>query len=734
MLYQKVRPTTLAEIAGNVSLKEGLLQVFEKKEKPHSFLFYGPSGCGKTTIARILATNLGCVDASIFEYNAANTRGIETIRKLIEEVYLMPLFGTQKAYILDECFLGETRVLVDYDKWMSIEEVVNSSFVEEVLSYDLNSGKILKKRIIKKMKRPLFGDIWKTYISDQEEVYKLSSTRNHKFYVVGKGYTRAEELVVGDKLIGYEGLSLQCYVCKECGLLFDNKQSFRKHHALKHSRGGGSSHHISGHCSLCGKNFNYLQGHMFLAHRASMEQKARRSEKISKSRVKFEATEKGKENRRRLSLSRMGQNNPIYHNGGIGLKKLLAYNKRRWSSLSEEKKEEQIKRFINAPKYKNLPNKPESAIISMNISNLNYVGDGTLFLTLKLNGEKIKKNPDFVVSGKAGEKTKKFVEVVDLEYWHKKDWWLISKAYLDSGFDVLLVDAKRVITDFEDVRSEIEAFANNHLVTVVEPPVTKSGRRSQKTFGYESRKTSVYNLEIEDTHNYFALSETQDRKRFLPILVSNSHQLTDTAQQALLKVLEDCPSYCYFFLCTTDPARLIDTIRNRCTKYQVGYLGQFEMQRLLEEVVKREKIDISEDVLLAVVVTSEGCPRAALVALEMVAGITDIDKAISLLTSGSTEDPTIIDLCNYLLKQPQLREASWKAALEVFSRVDNDSEAVRRSILKVLYNRLIGCSNREDAKDYSRLMQIFSRSTFYGGKYQLAALVAEACLARNNNA
>lgn len=315
MLYQKVRPTTLAEIAGNVSLKEGLLQVFEKKEKPHSFLFYGPSGCGKTTIARILATNLGCVDASIFEYNAANTRGIETIRKLIEEVYLMPLFGTQKAYILDE-----------------------------------------------------------------------------------------------------------------------------------------------------------------------------------------------------------------------------------------------------------------------------------------------------------------------------------------------------------------------------------------------------------------------------------SHQLTDTAQQALLKVLEDCPSYCYFFLCTTDPARLIDTIRNRCTKYQVGYLGQFEMQRLLEEVVKREKIDISEDVLLAVVVTSEGCPRAALVALEMVAGITDIDKAISLLTSGSTEDPTIIDLCNYLLKQPQLREASWKAALEVFSRVDNDSEAVRRSILKVLYNRLIGCSNREDAKDYSRLMQIFSRSTFYGGKYQLAALVAEACLARNNNA
>ncbi len=104
MLYQDVRPKKLEDFIGHKSLKsslQGLLKQ-DKKDTPHTFLFSGDSGCGKTTLARILSSEFGCIDQNIFEYNAANTRGIDSIRDLTDKVAILPMGGTAKAYILDE--------------------------------------------------------------------------------------------------------------------------------------------------------------------------------------------------------------------------------------------------------------------------------------------------------------------------------------------------------------------------------------------------------------------------------------------------------------------------------------------------------------------------------------------------------------------------------------------------------------------------------------------------------
>lgn len=102
-LYRRHRPKDFSELVGNKSLVASLTSIFKKKTKPHAYLFTGPSGCGKTTIARIIAGMLKCSERDFHEYNAANLRGIGTIREITITCKYSPLGGPVKVYLIDEC-------------------------------------------------------------------------------------------------------------------------------------------------------------------------------------------------------------------------------------------------------------------------------------------------------------------------------------------------------------------------------------------------------------------------------------------------------------------------------------------------------------------------------------------------------------------------------------------------------------------------------------------------------
>lgn len=100
----KHRPPTLTLVAGNdetiLAIESKLAQ--PREEFPHAILLTGPSGCGKTTLARIIATALGCGDSDYHERDSAACRSIEDVREIRERMWMTPIDGDVTVYLLDE--------------------------------------------------------------------------------------------------------------------------------------------------------------------------------------------------------------------------------------------------------------------------------------------------------------------------------------------------------------------------------------------------------------------------------------------------------------------------------------------------------------------------------------------------------------------------------------------------------------------------------------------------------
>jgi len=102
-LHLTYRPKNLDEIFGNENAIESLRSVLNREDDiPHSFLFTGPAGTGKSSLAKILQNELNCADCDFFNINTASSRGIDTIRDIIDSSQFAPMTGKIKIFLLEE--------------------------------------------------------------------------------------------------------------------------------------------------------------------------------------------------------------------------------------------------------------------------------------------------------------------------------------------------------------------------------------------------------------------------------------------------------------------------------------------------------------------------------------------------------------------------------------------------------------------------------------------------------
>ena len=102
-LQIEYRPDKFEHVEGNEVTIASLKTVLEREKPPHVFLFTGPSGCGKTTLARIVRKELKCHKADYFELDAADFRGIETVREIRKKMHYKASQGPCRVWLLDEC-------------------------------------------------------------------------------------------------------------------------------------------------------------------------------------------------------------------------------------------------------------------------------------------------------------------------------------------------------------------------------------------------------------------------------------------------------------------------------------------------------------------------------------------------------------------------------------------------------------------------------------------------------
>lgn len=157
------------------------------------------------------------------------------------------------------------------------------------------------------------------------------------------------------------------------------------------------------------------------------------------------------------------------------------------------------------------------------------------------------------------------------------------------------------------------------------------------------------------------------------------------AQQALLKMLEDTPRHVYFFLATTDPGKILPTIKTRCTEIRLNGLHAKSMEALVQEVVEKEEATVSEEVIDLLVEVADGSARKALVLLHQILGLADDEERLQAIQRSDSKRQAI-ELARALMNP----RSKWAEVAKILKGIDEEPESLRHMVLAYATNVLLG--------------------------------------------
>jgi len=199
-------------------------------------------------------------------------------------------------------------------------------------------------------------------------------------------------------------------------------------------------------------------------------------------------------------------------------------------------------------------------------------------------------------------------------------------------------------------------------------------------------------------------------------ILDEAQKMVNTFMNAILKIVEEPPEFVYFFFCTTEPLKIITTIRNRCTEIKFKALGIEELSEVVNRVLKLEKIRLSNEVIESIAEKAEGSPRKSLVILQSVIGLETEKEQLEYLSSNTTndEDPEIIELARALLNEKN----QWKDIARILKKLKENNkldepETVRYIILGYMSAVLLNGSMNKRAIS---AMEAFAEPTYNTGK------------------
>jgi len=258
----------------------------------------------------------------------------------------------------------------------------------------------------------------------------------------------------------------------------------------------------------------------------------------------------------------------------------------------------------------------------------------------------------------------------------------IEKATIERYKKEQQIDGKRV----ENIEVYQRGYNDGSFVGIIGDKETDQGF------------VELHDLEIDGHPSYFAND----------ILVHNCHKGSNSFQNGLLKALEDTPKHVHFILCTTEPKKLIATVRNRCTSFKTENQSVDNICRLIEEVLDAEGVDdFDTETIEALAEASLGSPRDALKRLDQVLDLGPDERMEAI--SNIADQKQIIDLCQALIKQKP-----WSKVAGILKDIEDDPEQVRQAVNGYMSKVLL--NNKDIHKQAKFILVCFAEPNFYNGK------------------
>ena len=301
---------------------------------------------------------------------------------------------------------------------------------------------------------------------------------------------------------------------------------------------------------------------------------------------------------------------------------------------------------------------------------------------------------------------------------------MLDKKYRPSTYNVI-VGNKSLLESLKKITSRDSKLPSSILLT---GPSGCGKTTLSRIIATEIGSKDIQELNISNTRGIDDAREIIKKCRFKSlkgnskvINLNEVHEATKNFQHAILEILEEPPKGVLFILCTTEPEKLLKTIKTRCTTFKVSSLTSREIEKLVNYVLEQEEKELSEETVKLISKSCEGSARAALVMLDSVIGLENEEEAKEIIDNYvGSENAEIKELCYYLL---QNKRPSWDNIKKILSKLDIEPESARYAILGFLNSAMLKSWSKRSTEEISSLIEIFEPSVMYSK----AAGLTNAC-------
>jgi DNA polymerase-3 subunit gamma/tau len=197
------------------------------------------------------------------------------------------------------------------------------------------------------------------------------------------------------------------------------------------------------------------------------------------------------------------------------------------------------------------------------------------------------------------------------------------------------------------------------------------------------------------------------RDRFKIFILDEAHMVTPQGFNALLKIVEEPPAHVKFIFATTEPEKVIGTIRSRTHHYPFRLVPPAQMLEYMEELCKSEGVTVAPGVLSLVVRSGGGSVRDSLSLLDqLIAGseeeagseyVVTYDRAAALL--GFTHTNLLDEVTDAFATK---NSAAVFASVDKVIQTGQDPRRFVEDLLEHLRDLIIMISVGENAKNVLR--------------------------------